>query len=223
MTEIGAVVLAAGRASRYLAAGGREATKLVATLEGEAIVRRVARAALASCARPVVVVVGHARAEVAAALDGLDVRIAFNPDFATGMASSLRTGLAALPPGIDGAAILLGDMPKVEAALIDALADAFRANPEASAAAPVRNGWRGNPVLLGRRLFAAAMRLSADEGARGLLASLPPGGLIELPAEAWDLAFDVDTPKDLSDLECGLKDADLTFRNNIAYKSIDKL
>jgi len=198
VTEIGAVVLAAGRASRFLAAGGLEATKLVATLDGEPIVRRVARAALASHTRPVVVVVGHAREAVASALDGLAVRIAFNPDFATGMASSLRTGLAALPSEIDGAVILLGDMPKVEPNLIEALLGAFKTRQGAAAAAPVREGRRGNPVLLGRKLFAAAMRLSGDEGARRILASIPPTEMIEVPADGWDLSFDVDTPSDLN-------------------------
>ena len=197
MTEIAAVILAAGRASRFRAAGGREATKLVAPFGGRPIVRRVAEAALNACTRPVVVVVGHAREAVEAALEGLPVETAYNADFASGLASSLRTGLSALPPRIDGAVILLGDMPKVEPGLIDALVEAFAARPEASAAAPVRDGRRGNPVLLARRIFGPAMDLSGDEGARKLLPALPLTEMIDVDAESWDASFDVDTPSDL--------------------------
>ena len=197
MTEVAAVILAAGRASRFRAAGGREATKLVAPLEGRPIVRRVAEAALQARTRPVVVVVGHAREAVEAALGGLPVETVCNPDFASGLASSLRTGLSALPPSVGGAVILLGDMPKVEPGLIDALIDAFAARPEASAAAPVRDGRRGNPVLLAQKLFGPAMDLSGDEGARKLLARLSLTELIDVDARNWDASFDVDTPSDL--------------------------
>src|SRR6185437_13977294 len=82
MAEIAAIVLAAGRASRYRAAGGAEPTKLVAEYRGQPLVRWAARAALASRARPVIVVTGHARAEVEAVLAGLDLRFVHNADFA---------------------------------------------------------------------------------------------------------------------------------------------
>ena len=71
MIKVAAVVLAAGRSSRFHAAGGAEETKLVATLDGKPVVRHVVEAALTSRARPVIVVVGHARGAVEAALAGL--------------------------------------------------------------------------------------------------------------------------------------------------------
>src|SRR5271170_914074 len=111
MTEIAAIVLAAGRSSRYIAAGGAEVSKLVAEYRGEPLVRGVARAALTSRARPVVVVTGHARAEVEAALADLPVSFAFNPDFASGLASSLKAGIAAVPTAAAAVVVLLGDMP----------------------------------------------------------------------------------------------------------------
>src|SRR6202453_2804923 len=140
MTEISAIILAAGRSSRYLAGGGAEASKLVALYRGEPLVRRVARAALASSARPVVVVTGHARTDVEATLAGLPLVLAFNPDFASGLASSLRTGVAALPASAAGAVVLLGDMPDVEAAMIDRVVKAFLTSPNPLAAAPVHSG-----------------------------------------------------------------------------------
>ena len=196
MASIAAVVLAAGRSSRFRAAGGAEETKLIANVEGKPIVARVVEAALASRARPVIVVVGHASGAVEAALAGSAVTIAFNPDFGTGMASSLKVGLASLPADADGAVVLLGDMPKVAPPLIDDLIAAFESRPSVRAVAPIREGRRGNPVLIARPLFEQAMRLAGDEGARRLLAALLPGAITEI-ASASDASFDVDTPDDL--------------------------
>ena len=64
MTRVGAVILAAGQSSRFRAGGGPDPTKLVAKLDGKPIVRRVVEAALATKARPVVVVTGYARSSV---------------------------------------------------------------------------------------------------------------------------------------------------------------
>ena len=197
MAEIAAIVLAAGRSSRYLAAGGAEASKLVADYRGEPLVRGVARAAAGSLARPVVVVTGHARSEVEAALAALPLTFVHNPDFASGLASSLRTGVAALPPAAAGAIVLLGDMPGVEARTIDRIVEAFVARPDAFAAAPVFSGRRGNPVLLGRALFAAVARLEGDEGARGLLRDAADR-VVEIPFDDAAVALDVDTPEDLA-------------------------
>jgi molybdenum cofactor cytidylyltransferase len=199
MTRVAAVVLAAGRSSRFHAAGGAEETKLVAKLDGKPVVRHVVEAALASRARPVIVVVGHARGAVQAALAGLPATIVLNPDYAAGLASSLRTGLVATPTDVGGALILLGDMPRVEAPLIDALIDAFETRPNAQAVAPVHGGRRGNPVLLSRTLFERAGTLEGDEGARRLLATLPEGDIVEIAATGPGVAFDVDTPSDLPD------------------------
>jgi molybdenum cofactor cytidylyltransferase len=198
VTKVAALVLAAGRSSRFRNAGGAEETKLVAMLGGKPIVLRVVEAALASRARPVIVVVGHARGAVEAALGGLPVTIVFNPDYATGLASSLRTGLTAAPADAGGALVLLGDMPNVEARLVDALIGALEARPNAQAIAPAEGGRRGNPVLLGRKLFERARRLEGDEGARRLLASLKESDVVEIdPPPGSDVSFDVDTPSDL--------------------------
>jgi molybdenum cofactor cytidylyltransferase len=198
MTEVAAIILAAGRSSRYLAGGGPEASKLIALYRGEPLVRRVARAALGSCARPVVVVTGHARVDVEAALAGLPLGFAFNPDFANGLASSLRVGVAALPARALGAMVLLGDMPDVEAAVIDRIVKVFSTSADALAAVPVHAGRRGNPVLLGRGLFAAVARLEGDEGARRLLREAAPDRVAEVPFDDAAVTLDIDTPDDLT-------------------------
>ena len=198
MTRVGAIVLAAGQSSRFRAAGGQDRTKLVAKLDGKPIVRRVVVAALATKARPVVVVTGYARESVEAVVADLEVSFAFNPDFASGLASSLSAGLLATPRDVAGVLVLLGDMPLIEPELADALIEAFLAREGALAAIPLTEGRRGNPVLLGRGLFEAALRLEGDEGARKLIGALNEGELVEVELSDIGATFDVDTPEDLA-------------------------
>jgi molybdenum cofactor cytidylyltransferase len=198
MTRVGAVVLAAGQSSRFRAGGGGGPTKLVAKLDGRPIVRRVVEAALAARARPVVVVTGYARESVESAIADLEVGVAFNPRFASGLASSLSVGLSAMPQDVAGVLVLLGDMPLIEPRLADALIEAFLAREGALAATPLTEGRRGNPVLLGRGLFETAMRLEGDEGARRLIGALNEGELVEVEASDMGVTFDVDTPEDLA-------------------------
>jgi molybdenum cofactor cytidylyltransferase len=170
----------------------------VAKLDRKPIVRRVVETALATRARPVVVVTGYARDVVESAVGDLEVSFAFNANFASGLASSLGVGLAAMPQDVAGVLVLLGDMPLIEARLADALIEAFLAREGALAAIPLTEGRRGNPVLLGRALFEPAMRLKGDEGARKLIGALSPSELVEVEASDTGVTFDVDTPEDLA-------------------------
>jgi molybdenum cofactor cytidylyltransferase len=197
MVEVAAIVLAAGRASRYREAGGAEQTKLVADFRGEPLIRWAVRAALGSRARPVVVVTGHAKDEVENALAGLDVRFAHNSAFASGLASSLRTGVAALLPEAAGVVVLLGDMPDADASIVDALIDGFVSAPEAYAATPLFDGARGNPVLLGRALFHDVARVQGDEGARSLLRGMPEERIVAVEVGHAGVTRDIDRPADL--------------------------
>lgn len=199
MGDIAAILLAAGSGSRFRAAAGAAgpATKLVALLDGKPLVRRVAEAAVASRARPVIVVTGHARREVEAALAGLDVVFVDNANFAEGLASSLRTGVAAAPASAAGALVLLGDMPLVSAGLIDAMIEAQAAHPGARALVPVLAGKRGNPALITRALFGAVAELEGDVGARALLQAAGDD-VVEVSVRDAGVGFDVDTPDALS-------------------------
>jgi molybdenum cofactor cytidylyltransferase len=191
--RIAGLVLAAGRSSRMA-----PRNKLLEPIGGEKMVRRVAAVAIAGGAEPVVVVTGHEAASVAAALRGLAVTIVANPDYADGLSTSLRAGLRALPPGIDGALILLGDMPRIEASMLSALVAAFTgAN---AICVPVRHGRRGNPVLWGSAYFAEIMRLTGDTGAKPLMAQ-HEAQLIEVEVATDSIFEDVDAPEDLARLK----------------------
>ncbi len=193
-SRVAAVLLAAGRSTRYRAAGGTDPTKLVAAFRGEPLVRHAARAALAAGLAPVVAVTGQTPAAVERALAGLDVTLAHNAAFADGLATSLRCGLAAVPEDAPAAVVLLGDMPLVSPAVLRTLVAAFA---NADAVVPLWRGERGNPVLLGRGLFAAAAALTGDEGARRLLRD-PSLRVVELDVEDEAVRLDVDEPADLA-------------------------
>jgi molybdenum cofactor cytidylyltransferase len=88
---------------------------------------------------------------------------------------------------------MLADMPSVRPALIDRLIDAFLARPDVAVAAPVVSGQRGNPVILSRRLFAAASALEGDEGARRIIAGIDAARVALVEDADGGSALDIDT------------------------------
>ena len=167
--------------------------KLTAEIGGVALVRRVAEAAMTSRAEDVLVVTGHRAGEVGAALAGLDLRLVHNPDHAGGLSTSLRAGIAALDAEADGALVLLGDMPFVDAGTIDQIIAAFEASGGRAIVVPVHEGLRGNPVLWPRRFFPALMEIEGDKGARDVIAA-HTRQVIEVVA-GEGIARDLDTPE----------------------------
>jgi len=197
--SIAAVVLAAGRSSRM---GGPN--KLLEKIAGRPLVRIVAEAALGSRARPVIVVTGHQRDRVEAALAGLPVRLVHNPDFADGLGTSLKAGIAALPTEVDGVIVCLGDMPQVDAALIDRLLAAFDPDKGALVVVPTIAGKRGNPVVWSRRFFPDLMVVEGDVGARYLIGRYAEA-VAEVPLVGNAALTDIDTPEALEAVKAELE------------------
>ena len=198
LPQVAAVILAAGRSSRFIEKNGGGPSKLLASIGGEPMIARVVKAALASKARPVVVVVGHQQAEVRAALQGLDVALVENPHYAEGLSTSLRAGLDALPAQIDGAIVALGDMPSVPAFALDQLIAAFNPLEGRSIVVPTAAGKRGNPVLWGRAYFAEMTKVQGDVGARHLIGSYPEA-VAEVAMKDDGVLLDIDEPAALAD------------------------
>lgn len=183
----GAIVLAAGASTRL----GR--AKQLVEIEGEPLLRRVARFALATRPRDCVVVLGHDAARIEAALDGLDVRALRIADADTGMAASLRAGIGALHRDCAGALVVLTDQPALTEGHLHAVCAAWRAAP-ARAVASAYAGVLGVPALLPREWFGEIALLRGDSGARAMLRARA-GEVIALTAP--ELARDLDGPEDI--------------------------
>jgi molybdenum cofactor cytidylyltransferase len=196
---IAAVVLAAGRSSRM---GGPN--KLLAEIGGRPLVRIVVDAVLASKARPLLVVTGHERERVERALAGLPITVVHNPNYAEGLGTSLKVGIAALPEQLDGAVVCLGDMPQVDATLIDRLIGAIDPDKGALVAVPTIDGKRGNPVVWSRRFFPDLMAVEGDVGARHLIGRYGEA-VIEVPVSDTSVLADIDTPQALAALKAELE------------------
>ena len=199
--KVAAVVLAAGRSTRMGAVN-----KMLAEINGKPLVRIAAEQALASHAKPVIVVTGHERERVEQALAGLPLSFVHNPDYAEGLGTSLKAGIGAVPDESDGAIVCLGDMPQVDAGLIDKLLMAFDPARGALVVVPSINGRRGNPVVWSRRFFPELMAVTGDVGARYLIGQYAEA-VVEVPLAGDAALTDVDTPESLSAVKAEIERA----------------
>jgi len=188
--NVHAVVLAAGQSRRM-----GKTNKLLAELGGKPLVRHVVEAAAESRVCGITVVTGHQAELVADILSGSDINIVHNPDFASGLASSLRMGITNLPDDCTGVLILLGDMPRVTGAMIDSMLKIFDHAPQAAIIQATDQGKRGNPVLWSSSYFEALTHIAGDVGARHLIGqNIDRVVEIELGRAA---SLDIDTPETL--------------------------
>jgi molybdenum cofactor cytidylyltransferase len=187
---LSAVVLAAGASTRMQSTGHPVIQKLLLPLGGEPLVRRTVRAVCDAGFDEVLVVLGFEDEKVRQALDGLAVRVATNPQYATGMGSSFRTAVEHLPDA-DAAMFALADQPFVTSAEYRAVLGAWRQH--ASPIVSVRFGdVTAPPHLLARALFPELAELV--HGARSVLERhRDVTHVLTFPA---DLLQDLDTPED---------------------------
>ena len=185
------VLLAAGKASR-MGEGGPH--KLLAEFDGVPLIRRAVTTAIGSRASPVIVVTGHRKDDIEAALSGLNAITLYNPDYAFGMASSLTTGFSAEQArDADGILVMLADMPGISSGDLDALVAAFQRSNSQSIIRAVSHGKRGNPVIIPKSLYDEVLRLEGDVGARHIIET---SGVPVVDIDIGDAAhLDVDTPE----------------------------
>lgn len=184
-----ALILAGGAGRRF--GGG----KLLADLGGAPVIRRVAERVCAAEFAEVIAITGSQGAAISGALAGADVFVSEAPDWAEGMAASLRTGIAALSPQAAGVCVFLGDMPLAPVGLCPALVAA--AQRAGYAARPRVAGQPGHPVAFTRAAFADLLALQGDQGATALLKARPEAVAYVDTADTGAL-LDIDTPDDLA-------------------------
>jgi len=141
------------------------------------------------------VVTGYRGDDVEAALGDVDAEIVLNPDFATGMASSLRAGLSAVREGADGLLVVLADMPGIQSGHLDEMIMVFRREQGRAIVRAVSGGKRGNPVILPASTFDAIAKLTGDIGARPVIER---SGLAVIDVDIGEAAHvDTDTPEEI--------------------------
>ncbi|MCX2727517.1 nucleotidyltransferase family protein [Thermomicrobium sp. 4228-Ro] len=189
MPRVAGVILAAGLSTRL----GRP--KQLVELCGKPALQHVIDAVRRTRLSPVILVINPTVAEHLALLDTHGCTTVLNEHPEEGQSSSVRVGLAAVPPECDAAVFILGDQPFIEPATIDGLIELF-STTGALVVRPRYADGPGNPVLISRRLFDELAELVGDTGARPVLARYAEA-IVEYDARHRPMPLDLDTPEDI--------------------------
>jgi molybdenum cofactor cytidylyltransferase len=173
-----AIILAAGSSTRM----GNGRHKLLLPLDNRPVLTHVIDAALASQARPIIIVLGHEAEQVLTRIPSYvehpDIQILQNPAYLQGMSTSMRIGIEILLSNgyrkseasgeVDSALILLGDQPLITPQIIDMLIETWHITGK-RIIAPIYAGKRGNPILFAASLFPELLEITGDEGGRSVV------------------------------------------------------
>jgi molybdenum cofactor cytidylyltransferase len=185
-----ALVLAAGRSTRM-----GDDNKLLLKFNDKTMVSYVVDQLASSNVDDIYVVTGN---EADAVKKSISEKVTFihNPNYAEGLSTSVKAGIAALPDDIDGVMICLGDMPYITANDYNKLIDAYA---PAKIIAPTTNGKIGNPLIFARDYFTNFEELTGDKGARKLLKDYPEQ-IIEVDLNTEAIFQDIDTPQEYEEV-----------------------
>ena len=202
-----AIVLAAGLSRRM------GVQKLLLPFGGKTVIAHIVDQLLGSRIDKVYVVTGHQAERISGELSGLRVSIVNNPDYESGMLSSVRRGLRALPEQCKGVLVALGDQPSITSKLVDRMIESFvaaekqmyRGHPARESRAgrprhvriivPCFDGKRGHPILFSEVYRQEILTCYDDVGLRGLLHA-HSGEVYELAVSTSSVLSDMDIPQD---------------------------
>ena len=196
---IAAIILAAGKGSRI---GGDN--KLLYEIDDETIVTKVVKAALASKASPVIVVTGFEQEFIADELKDKDVKLVYNSDYASGINTSIRTGLESLNNAVRGAIIIPADMPFITSDHLNRLIDAFDPLNKKALCVSTYKKVKVNPALWARKLFDNVKIIPENAKVHPVLVE-HSDYIAEVPLLNDNEALDINTKKDIDDLMIILK------------------
>jgi molybdenum cofactor cytidylyltransferase len=183
-----AVILAAGTSTRMGTA------KQLLPLDDRPLLQHVLDHVRASAVKEIVLVLGFAAEEIRRKIDVQKARVVLNESYRQGMGTSLKAGLSAVDPQSAGALIVLADQPFVRPATLDRLIAEHRRS-KAQIVIPTYRGFRGNPVLLDRSVFAEVMALDGDTGCRAIFGD-HLDGIVKLPVDDAGILLDIDRQSD---------------------------
>lgn len=192
--RVGAVVLAAGRATRM----GRP--KVLLPWDGNTVIGSIVERLKAANLSEIVVVTGHERTAVEAAvsntrdLGGAPVQFAHNLNYRTGeMLSSFQTGLNALSEGTSACLLVLGDQPLLSGRVMWRILEAYAKSAERYIVAPFSETRRGHPVLFDQTHWPELLSLGPNNAPRDLLRQRE---VFPVPVSSSSIFHDIDTPAD---------------------------
>lgn len=187
---ISAILLAAGESKRM----GRP--KQLLEWRGKTLLQHSLESLINSAADEIILVLGHEADRINRTLPALPIKIAINPDYKQGMASSLRQGLLAMDPRSEAFLVVLADQPGIGPEIINTVIRTFQqADPKRGIVRPVYQGSRGHPVLIGVQYLKEALQLQGDLGARRILMN-HPGDILEIDVAQDAVLKDIDTPEE---------------------------
>lgn len=186
--NIAAIILAAGQSRRM----GKE-NKMLIKIDGKPMVRHSVEAVMQAGINKICVVTGYQSKKLENALDGLKFKLVKNSQYSEGLSSSLKAGVNALPESIEGALVLLGDMPRVNPSHLNLLMEAFNPDENKLICVPTSQGKRGNPVLWHKRFFSSISEVSGDVGARHLIGEYDDY-VVDVEMNDNAVILDLDTP-----------------------------
>jgi molybdenum cofactor cytidylyltransferase len=190
--RIGAVILAAGTSSRM-----GEAKQLL-RLGGTTLLDQVMLNLRGSRVDEIVIVLGHEAETIKRQPSVKNLKVVVNESYRQGMGTSLRAGLSALPSEVEAALIVLADQPFVRSATFDQIIDHYQQS-NAQIVIPLYKGFRGNPVLLDRSVFAEVMALTGDIGCRAIFGNHMEG-IAKVSVEDVGILLDLDSKDDVARL-----------------------
>jgi molybdenum cofactor cytidylyltransferase len=191
--RIGAVILAAGTSSRM-----GEAKQLL-RLGATTLLDQVTENVRGSRVDEIVLVLGHEAETIRQTIATNKLKIVVNESYREGMGTSLRAGLSALPSEVDAALIVLADQPFVRSTTFDQIIDHYQQS-NAQIVIPIYRGFRGNPVLLDRSVFAEVTALTGDIGCRAIFGNHLEG-IAKVPVGDVGILLDLDSKDDVARLQ----------------------
>ena len=159
---ISAILLAAGQSKRM--DGENKLTKKINDIP---LVKHSIKNILSSSVNELIVVIGYQREIIEKLIDKNEkIKIIFNKDFESGMASSIKTGLDNLSEKSEAFFICLGDMPMVSHDIYNQL---IKSKDNKEIIVPTYKGQQGNPVLFDKSMKVKIMDTTGDVGAKKIL------------------------------------------------------
>ena len=186
-SRVAVLLLAAGSSTRM----GQN--KMLMDIDGETVLRRAAKRAIAAGFDPVVVVTGHAHEQAEEQVADLDCVTVFNDDHETGIHTSVRAGIDALDAEVGAVTIMLADMPFVSEEMLRGLIDRYRNCDNPLVISRYGDEVKAPPMLYDRSLFGELRVMQRRCGREVIRRHRDEATAVRWPIEAL---ADIDTPED---------------------------